>query len=719
MNVSERLRRKAGRRRVWPLALAVALAIEGVVAIGTTAPAFAVAPTGCQFANTTAGAPPGSAMDPLRLAAGGSYINFYKASDGTPYIQAFITVANLKATPDQNIPSGAASVSWGTRFTVGTYALQDSAASPFWRGFLRATALPDGSITYEAGQLVGGAVEVNDPAAPAGGSYTPGANGVIEIHTIANQLGISPDVASTDAAPTYPSYVTLMRAETSMDATVGVGTTPATTVVDRAPAAYDSQREALVKPDATVCRATGGPVTASAIQADSFVDTAGVNTHLGQNTPGPYTPIVPNSNDVPGTNPPALHAQIEAKLVELGVRHIRDMAPDQPGGGFYDTNTLAALYGRLAGQNVKLDAVVPPGDDRGASDSLYGGGSTGLATRLTDWLEKLAKQGVLDAIEGVNEPDLGNADAATADNIQRDIKAFRDASPCTNGNPGTACPGAPTTPISIFGSSFVSKAGVVGEHAHNPSYGSLVDFANYHTYSPFLTGRPHRDFLLDYWGHLQSDIYAGKPAVVTELGWGNEMPPAQGNVDERASGSYIPKGLLINAQRGVPRTYIYSLLDDFAAPVPPVPGGAVTVPKHDNTYGLLRSDFSHKPAFDNVKNLLTLLKDPGPSFTPGTLSYTLAGEHLDQLLLQKRDGSFWLALWQNSELFDHHYATGNRPGYGPLSPPAESATITLPSALAATTYRISSGTAPVGSGASATSHTVSVPADDVVLVKLG
>ena len=66
-------------------------------------------------------------------------------------------------------------------------------------------------------------------------------------------------------------------------------------------------------------------------------------------------------------------------------------------------------------------------------------------------------------------------------------------------------------------------------------------------------------------------------------------------------------------------------------------------------FGLLRNDFSEKPAFTAMKRLIALLGDPGPSFAPGSLSYSLQGapSSARQLLLQKRDGSFYLVLSRN------------------------------------------------------------------------
>jgi hypothetical protein len=53
-------------------------------------------------------------------------------------------------------------------------------------------------------------------------------------------------------------------------------------------------------------------------------------------------------------------------------------------------------------------------------------------------------------------------------------------------------------------------------------------------------------------------------------------------------------------------------------------------------------------------NLLHLLADPGPSYTGQPLNFTLTGDLSDvhHLLFQKRDGSFYLAMWLEESFYD-------------------------------------------------------------------
>jgi len=102
--------------------------------------------------------------------------------------------------------------------------------------------------------------------------------------------------------------------------------------------------------------------------------------------------------------------------------------------------------------------------------------------------------------------------------------------------------------------------------------------------------------------------------------------------------SYIPRTLLLAFQKGIRRTYLYELLDEVSSP----------------GYGILHSNLTPKPAFTAVENLISNLQDRGPSFTPGALEYSIegGGPNLNHLLLQKRDGSFWLILWLEEASFD-------------------------------------------------------------------
>jgi hypothetical protein len=92
---------------------------------------------------------------------------------------------------------------------------------------------------------------------------------------------------------------------------------------------------------------------------------------------------------------------------------------------------------------------------------------------------------------------------------------------------------------------------------------------------------------------------------------------------------------------GIRKTYIYELMDTGSG-------------QEDNGYGLLHSDFSPKPAYNAIMNTLALLSDPGPAFQAGGLNYKLSGNlaNVQHLLLEKRNGTFYLAIWVEQPSYD-------------------------------------------------------------------
>ena len=95
-------------------------------------------------------------------------------------------------------------------------------------------------------------------------------------------------------------------------------------------------------------------------------------------------------------------------------------------------------------------------------------------------------------------------------------------------------------------------------------------------------------------------------------------------------GRYELRTLFNSLRVGISRTYLYEMIDD---------------PSSLN-YGLLTDSFTPRPDYTAIKNVMSLLKDVSFS-QPGKLDYTIAGQtqNVYQLLLQKSNGTFYLAIW--------------------------------------------------------------------------
>jgi hypothetical protein len=135
---------------------------------------------------------------------------------------------------------------------------------------------------------------------------------------------------------------------------------------------------------------------------------------------------------------------------------------------------------------------------------------------------------------------------------------------------------------------------------------------------------------------------AGKPVITTETGYQTDLTLNQG-IPEDVAARYVPRLFLEQWLREIRRTYLYELVD-----LPPKGSPA------DSGFGLLRPDLSFKPAYFALKNLLHLLADPGPSYTGKEFPFVLTGDlsNVDHALFEKRNGTFYLAIWVEESAYD-------------------------------------------------------------------
>ena len=110
-----------------------------------------------------------------------------------------------------------------------------------------------------------------------------------------------------------------------------------------------------------------------------------------------------------------------------------------------------------------------------------------------------------------------------------------------------------------------------------------------------------------------------------------------------------------------------------------------------------------------------MFKDPGAAFNPGTLDYQLAGDptNIRSSLFQKRNGRFYLALWQGVP--SCHQRAG--PGRD-IEPPTRSLTLNLGTRFRqARVYQPSFSMQPTGSYRYIRRLTLAVP-DHILVVEL-
>ncbi len=377
-----------------------------------------------------------------------------------------------------------------------------------------------------------------------------------------------------------------------------------------------SLRKLLLSAGAALALVIPAGASAAAVparSADSFVDSVGVNTHLYYNDTDYYRQF--------GT--------IAQRLQELGVRHIREnLVPNRP-DQYQRLNQLAA-------QGIKSTLILGEPDD----------GSAGLG-KLTSILANNLR-GSVDAVEGPNEWDLhgGAGWMSSLAPYQAQIWSQVKGSPTLAGLP-------------VVGPSLGNTNSSASDISGSLEYGNIHSYPNAEPPEWNLSKRLS----------LATEMSGSKPVMATETGYHNAVG-YQGDhrpTSEAAEAVYLPRLFLEYYRRGVVRTFSYELLDEF-----PDPG----TDEPESNFGLLRNDLSPKPAFTALSNLIAICSDPGSSFTPGRLDYSVSGDQteLRQLLLQKSDGSYYLALWRATSVWDNSAMRA-------LSAPSPAVTVSFPGGI--------------------------------------
>ncbi|WP_250126122.1 hypothetical protein [Chroococcidiopsis sp. CCMEE 29] len=363
----------------------------------------------------------------------------------------------------------------------------------------------------------------------------------------------------------------------------------------------------------------------TARSADSFVDSIGVNTHLYYQNSAYYQKY---------------EELIKPKLLELGVRHIRD-------GGTRNLNGYLDRLKELAKQGIRCTLSFDPRT---------------ITPQEAVALNKELGKDVVAGVQGPNEyNNSGDSNwVNTLRNYQQQLfKAIK-------GDSATAS-------LPVYGPSLTSEDAInaVGDLSNSIDYAAMPNY--YSGRHPGTQGWGFNGYGSLKWNVDLIRKYGGsKPVVTVETGYHNTTS-AEGHmgVPEEVAGKYYPRLFLEQFNYGIHRTFGYELINESN--------------DGNNLYknfGLLRHDGSEKPAFVALKNLIRVLKDPGPNFTPTALDYVLSGNttNVHHTLLQKRDKKFYLVLWQEVSGFEV-----NARQY--INVPTQQVTLTLNTPIAkATTY---------------------------------
>ena len=390
-------------------------------------------------------------------------------------------------------------------------------------------------------------------------------------------------------------------------------------------------------------------------RSDDFVDSIGVDTHLK------YRDTVYNSK----------YPLIERKLADLGVRHVRDAAFISN-----DSRYNELVYGRykdLSTLGIQFTLNVDPR-------------RSGLETVDRATIAKVAKMAgpSLESFEGPNEYNK-SGDANWAESLRAYQRSLYRA---VKGN-------ASTSSVPVLGPALGKPYPSV-----KPNLENYLDYGSFHPYPG--GNKPYNWGFGNYNLPAARAVSGTKPLIATETGYHTTDGGASTSVSEKAMGKYMPRLFLEYFNRDIVRTHAYELIDQK-------PDG---LDKEAN-FGLLRNDGTEKPAYKSLENMIDLLENPGPKFETGSLDYSLTGnlEDIHRTLLQKRDGKFYLVLWQEKSSYDLSRKRD-------ISVPARKVTLTLNQRTrAAATYLPRASTSPVKEYSAPKQLTLSVP-DHPLIVEI-
>ncbi len=332
---------------------------------------------------------------------------------------------------------------------------------------------------------------------------------------------------------------------------------------------------------------------------------------IGANTHGVYLQF----------NPSKL-AVLQAAIVGIGFRIIRD--------GSSSSAPFFAFLNNLF-------------NNHGVQALLYMDPRFGLALTTPSQITTIfaAVKNALWGVSTCNEPDLGSGPSTTyaghtypdwvaayAHDVKTAVRGSAD--PVWNTNMRLL---SPSLGHSNHFSQFNTGASDLGY-----TWSGLADMIDMHSYPG---GQIETHSLATDIANVRSLSGMGSAAIInTETGYSNDLSGAAGQpgVSDLARAIYLPRRYFENWNLGINATFDYDLY----------PVAEQGWPLCDPAGSLFT------PAI-TLKNLIAILADPGAPFTVSNLNFLsnpTLGTTIHSTLLQKRNGHWFLALWQPTTIFD-------------------------------------------------------------------
>jgi hypothetical protein len=339
----------------------------------------------------------------------------------------------------------------------------------------------------------------------------------------------------------------------------------------------------------------------------------------------------------------AKHPLVKQLLLDLGIKHLR--------GGI--------RLGRSAQEYANVRDLAAAGLKKmwitGRPDSTQGDPTNFSQVRdvLTD-PNRLG--GTTEALEGPNEFDSrASADPLWADKLH----AFQTQT-YTWANSDSNFASMP-----FYGPSFLSESGRQ-TYASKPGASNVMDAPNAH---PYPGGRQPEAAITEEVAE-QAGLFGNRKPVLSETGYHTALNGGNWwhyGVSERAQSIYLIRTVLTAFALGVPRTYVYHLLDLKPNPAKDdleMHFGIVATEGDPAQSAQPTWTARPKQAYNSLKEVFDLTASSGSvDAGPSRLSYALSGapSTLRKVILSRRDGSTDLVLWNAVPVYNDRSYDCNDP----------------------------------------------------------
>ena len=333
------------------------------------------------------------------------------------------------------------------------------------------------------------------------------------------------------------------------------------------------------------------------MRASDLIFTFGANVHTPY-TDGGYVNITSTIND----------------LKYLGITQVRDGISDGLNG-----SAPISSYITLAKAGIKFDFVV-----EGASTA-----DVRAEFALIDQVAAAVPGSVI-AVEGPNEINNGQFSYNGAGGLQAALMEQADIYQIAHQD-------SRLSGVSVYYFTGYNAGSVPVGPAPSTTPG-LADFDNQHPY-PRLGQPPQPTNSRQV--AVGNETSPTAPLVYTESGYSTN------DVTSNVQAKYELDLLMDSASQGLSKTFLYELKDAYS------PGS----PQGNDGWGLFDYTGAAKPVATAIHNLTTLMQDSGAqatTFTPSSFTYSIMGlpSTGNSLLLQKSDGTNFIAVWNEPQIWN-------------------------------------------------------------------